>query len=152
MDPLKLKEKIFQKCLEYVDNRIKNARIAMNAAQDSANQESKSSAGDKYETGRAMAQIERDNNARLLDESNKLKQILDQIKIKESHINTSLGSLIFTNKGKFFLAISLGKVMVENEEFWVLSTSAPLGQLMINKKKGESFLFNKTEYKIMEVY
>ena len=51
-------------------------------AQEAANEEGKSSVGDKYETGRAMMQIERDKAAQQLDEALKLKNIIDQISIE----------------------------------------------------------------------
>ncbi|MDB5240215.1 MAG: hypothetical protein JWP57_840, partial [Spirosoma sp.] len=50
---LLLKQALHARCRHYVQQRIDTARQAMEAAQESANSESKSSAGDKYETGRA---------------------------------------------------------------------------------------------------
>ena len=59
------KKQLYDLCQAVVQQRIDTARHAMTAAQESANEEGKSSAGDKYETGRAMAQIERDRHAHL---------------------------------------------------------------------------------------
>ena len=69
-----LKEKLLTLCTQYVEEKINICTEAMRNAQDAANEEDKSSAGDKYETGRAMMQIERDNAAVQLDEALKLKK------------------------------------------------------------------------------
>jgi hypothetical protein len=54
-----------------VHQRIASAEEAIRMAQESANQEGKSSAGDKYETGRAMAQLEIEKASGQLAEANK---------------------------------------------------------------------------------
>ncbi len=61
-----IKTRLLALCHNYVDQRITNSKQAMDDAQAAANEEGKSSAGDKYETGRAMAQIERDKAAQQL--------------------------------------------------------------------------------------
>ncbi|MCU0369347.1 MAG: 3-oxoacyl-ACP synthase, partial [Cyclobacteriaceae bacterium] len=76
MENSALKQCLFQYCTEFVNRRIENARLASESAQDSANMEEKSSAGDKYETGRAMAQLENEKALQQLAEANKLKSLL----------------------------------------------------------------------------
>ena len=66
-----LKEQLWVQCQKIVEHRLATAQQAMDAAQQSANQEEKSSAGDKYETGRAMAQLERDKAATQVEENKK---------------------------------------------------------------------------------
>src|SRR6478609_11532726 len=81
---LSLRQKLFNACVEYVNLRIDTSKQAMADAQESANAEEKSSAGDKYETGRAMMQIERDKAAQQLHEAIKRQQGLDQINNTDS--------------------------------------------------------------------
>ena len=45
--------------LDLIGQRMTTAKEAMQQAQESANSEEKSSAGDKYETGRAMGHLQR---------------------------------------------------------------------------------------------
>jgi hypothetical protein len=75
-----LKEQLWMQCQKIVEDRLATAQQAMDAAQQSANQEEKSSAGDKYETGRAMAQLERDKAATQVEENKKMLTVLRQIK------------------------------------------------------------------------
>jgi hypothetical protein len=56
------KIRLFEHCKNEIERRVANFEYAMMDAQASANSEDKSSAGDKYETGRAMSQIARDMN------------------------------------------------------------------------------------------
>jgi hypothetical protein len=67
-----LKKDLYTLCVNYAKTRIETAKQAIDDAQQSANEETKSSAGDKYETGREMMQQETDRNQAQLNEANKL--------------------------------------------------------------------------------
>ena len=53
-----IKQTLYNFCVTYINQRMATAQQAIHTAQASANEETKSSAGDKYETGRAMMQLE----------------------------------------------------------------------------------------------
>ena len=146
-----IKTKLLAKCFEYVEQRIETSRQAMRHAQDSANTEEKSSAGDKYETGRAMAQIECDKAAQQLDEAQKLKFILNQIKLDEGNNKVRQGSLVLTKDNLFYLAISVGKINVDNQDFLVIAPTSPIGQILLHSKVGDQFTFNKQIQVIMQI-
>lgn len=148
--PDTLKQDLYNLCSIFVDQRIKNAQQALKDAQDSANTEEKSSAGDKYETGRAMAQIERDKAAQQLNEAHKLKEVLDRISLAATNI-VGLGSVIITSAGNFYLSISVGKITVAGIDFIALSTVSPVGALLMNKKVGEKIIFNKQSFEIRDI-
>ncbi len=146
------KTELFQQCQHMVAQRMEVAEKEMRLAQASANEETKSSAGDKYETGRAMAQLERDKSAQALAEARKLKQVLDQIHPEKVETEVRLGSLVKTPKGWFFIAISLGKVTVQNTDCFVISPVAPVGKVMIGLKVGQEANFNGQVFKIEEIF
>jgi len=146
-----VKKQLLAKCFDYVEQRIETSRQAMKNAQDSANAEEKSSAGDKYETGRAMAQIERDKAAQQLDEAIKLKAILNQINPTARNTKVGLGSLVITEANRFYLSISLGKVSVEGTDFLVIAPNSPIGQVLLNLKKSDEFSFNKKVHVVKEI-
>ena len=66
-------------CHAFIEQRIAAARTAMQAAQESSSSETKSSAGDKYETGREMANAERDRNAAHMKQAQQLQAELARI-------------------------------------------------------------------------
>lgn len=146
------KKKLHQKCVELVNSRIGEYQKRSEEFQQAANQETKSSAGDKYETGRAMMQLEKDKVASQLSEVLKLKKVLDQIDPTKPSTHGELGSLIITNVGKYYLSTSLGKVSMEDEDYFCLSPVAPFGQALIGKGVGDEVVFNGKSSKIIELY
>ncbi len=146
-----IKSELIGMCLALVEQRITNAQQAMNAAQESANTEGKSSAGDKYETGRAMAQIERDKAAQQLNEALTLKNSLGRININSSGDRVSLGSLVKTDKNHFFITISIGKQRVGDTDFFVVAPDTPIGKILIGLKIGSQFSFINQNHTIKEI-
>jgi transcription elongation GreA/GreB family factor len=123
----------------------------MQDAQDAANEESKSSAGDKYETGRAMMQIERDQAAVQLDEALKLKKTLSQIKANEQHNVVSLGSIVITKSFNAFIAVGPSKLKLEGKDFFIVTPMSPLGQALAGLRAGTEFTFNSKANVILEI-
>jgi transcription elongation GreA/GreB family factor len=151
MNTAELKLQLFTQCMDFVNQRIDFAKQAMDGAQESANQEEKSSAGDKYETGRAMAQLERDKAAAQVSEARKMLSVLDQIKPSTTNYRVGLGSLVITDLNKFYLSISAGKLIVDHEIHLAISAQSPIGLLLIGKQKGEQFSFNNQRQTIVSV-
>lgn len=149
--PDEMKKELYESCLDLVEQRIVNARQAMNAAQEAANAEEKSSAGDKYETGRAMAQLERDKAAHQLNEAMILKNTLSSVKLNLSTLCVSVGSLVTTDFNHFFIAISLGKVSVAENDFFVIAPSTPIGRMIMGLRVGNQFTFNSQVHTIREI-
>ncbi|MBX2844194.1 MAG: 3-oxoacyl-ACP synthase [Flammeovirgaceae bacterium] len=146
-----MKERLFAYCQDYVTERVDYIKKAMEAAQAAANEEGKSSAGDKYETGRAMMQIERDKNAVQLAEAMKLQQVMSQLSPQLEFDKSGLGALIETNQGTFYLSISIGKICLEGKDYFAISPGSPIGIRLSNLKKGDSINFNNKIYEILKV-
>lgn len=146
-----LKRVLHEKCSVYVQERIKSIQLAIDDAQAAANDETKSSAGDKYETGRSMMQLEIEKNISQLTECLKLQKVMRQINAeKESNI-AALGSVVFTNNGNFYLAISAGNMEIESSRYFAVSAASPIGQKLMGLKKDEAFVFNNKHYSVKEV-
>ena len=116
-----------------------------------SNNDTKSSMGDKYETSREMLQQEINNLQIQLNEHLKSQQILKNIN-PNPHKGVSLGSWVETNKGKFFIAISLGEILFNQEKVFVISTESPLAKAMNGKKTGESFVVNNLSQIIKNIW
>jgi transcription elongation GreA/GreB family factor len=132
-----LRHQLLSQCQVFIDQRIASAKETIRMAQQSANEEGKSSAGDKYETGRAMAQLEIEKASTQLAEANKLKQALEQIRIDALGPVVKPGSLVITNEGKYFISIAAGKLIVDNETWFAISAGSPLGAILVGKKEGD---------------
>jgi transcription elongation GreA/GreB family factor len=146
-----LKEQLWLQCKQIVEQRLATAQQAMDAAQESANQEEKSSAGDKYETGRAMAQLERDKAAMQVEENKKMLTVLNRISYNTSTDRVTLGSVVVTDHNKFYLSISAGKLEIGGESYVAISTQSHIGQVLLHKCAGEFFSFNNQKQTIISV-
>jgi len=149
--PNDLKADLYNQCMAYVNQRIDTARQALNEAQESANAEEKSSAGDKYETGRAMAHLEREKALGQLNEGLKLKAALEKVSLETTSVEARLGSIVFTNTTNFYLTISAGKLLSGGVSFIALAPASPLGALLMGRKKGDQFVFNNQTWVIKDI-
>ena len=145
------KKQILATCKKVIDEKLNDLFSALKDITDSANNESKSSAGDKHETGRAMMQIEQEKLGKQIQEWETQKSILDKIDLSKPSNLISLGSLVETNKGLFFMAANVGKIKVEDKEVMVISLLSPLGACLMKHQEGDEFEFNKNAYKIMQI-
>ncbi|MFA0963634.1 3-oxoacyl-ACP synthase [Roseivirga sp. BDSF3-8] len=145
------KEQIHNVCLEEVNTRIQRLKEAIKEAQEAANNEDKSSAGDKYETGRAMAHIEREKYTGQLNAVQDMRSVLDSINAKKMREEAVLGSVIRTNLGIFYIAVSLGQIKVGGESVFVVSPVSPIGQAMASKKVGDQMELNGRNYRIERI-
>lgn len=146
-----IKIQLYSKCLKYVEQRIENAQLAIDNATDSGNDETKSSAGDKHETGRAMAQLEQEKSGKQLHEALELKKMLNKISVDQESKMVSLGSLVITNNGNFYISISIGKIIVDNITYYAISPVTPVATLLMGNKKNDTFNFNSQSYIIENI-
>jgi hypothetical protein len=146
-----LKTELYNLCVRYVQERIDTAMQAIKATQQAANEETKSSAGDKYETGRAMMQQDADRNQAQLNEANKLMGILNRITSNTALKTAEAGSLVITNNGNFYIAISAGTLVVNGESFFAVSAASPIGLKLKGQAIGNEFDLNGKNYRIENI-
>jgi hypothetical protein len=146
-----LKKKLYQECLVYVQNRIDVAKSALDDAQAAAHDETKSSAGDKYETSREMIQQETDRHMAQLNEANKLKVALSMLGPNGSAEAAEPGSVIITDNGNFYLSISAGLITIDSGKYYAVSPASPIGLKLKGLKPGSNFTLNDKSYLIKEV-
>lgn len=147
-----IKTALYDLCLDYVNQRIETASNAIKSARESANDDTKSSAGDKYETGRAMMQQEIDNNQLQLNEAKKLKIVLDQINPEKEFNTVQIGSLVITNKGNFYISVSAGQLKVDGGIYFAISSISPIGTKLMRLQVGSELNFNGKDFKIIDIH
>jgi len=136
-----LKTQIYNTLQELIELRITTAQKAIASAEEARDNETKSSVGDKYETGRAMMHLEKEKNQVQLSKAFETKKKLDQIDLTKEYHRADFGSLVITNNGKYFLSIGIGKLVVEEEKVFVISLESPLGKVLKGKQVGDQFNF-----------
>ena len=113
---MSIKEKLYNLCLESIDARLLTVKATMDEIQESLLSETKSSAGDKHETGRAMLQLEREKAGNQLAEILKIKTNLSKINASNQSKKVILGSVVYTNKANYFISISAGELEVDSSK------------------------------------
>lgn len=146
-----IKSELLSYCKKQVDSRYSRIKQAISDIEESLLEESKSSSGDKHETGRAMLQIDRENAGKQLLEIEKLIQILKKVDVDTTSEYVRLGSLVYTDKFKYFISLSIGNVKVDGVDYLCVALNSPVGLMLSGKRKGEEFVFNGNSYKITKV-
>lgn len=147
-----LKEQIVNRILSIVEEKYEEAVKAIQQVKESRDNESKSSVGDKYETGRSMLMFEMEKHSAQLQKAQRQKHELTQINFRKKPDRVKFGSLVFTNRGVYFLAIALGKIELNGEIYFCISPASPFGKLIQNKKVGDKFHFQGNEIILLELY
>ena len=142
------KQKVFQHYQQKANDKVVSLQTALQDLIESTKNETKSSAGDKYETSRAMLQIEQDNVRKQLKDALGLKAMFDQINPAVTSEKITLGSLIKTDKGYFFISVALGKSSIDGVTVIALSPQSPLGRTFLGLKVNQRATVNATTYSI----
>ena len=137
-----IKAKVADK-VQYFENLIAETRAS--------NNDTKSSMGDKYETGREMLQQEINNLQRQLNEILNQQAILQKITSDPSE-KVQNGALVKTNKGLFYVSASMGEIVFENQRIMTVSAESPLVKAMFGKKMGEKFVINNIDQHIENIW
>ncbi|MBK1440501.1 3-oxoacyl-ACP synthase [Parapedobacter sp. ISTM3] len=138
-------------CKAYVDQRTANALQAIASASDAAADDTKSSAGDKFETTREMMQQELNRHQQLLTDAQRMAKVLADLDVRIHTEPVKLGSVVETNHGMFFIAVSVGQLQIDGTTYRVISSASPLGQRLIGLNAGEAITFNGTAYRVTHV-
>ena len=151
-EKIELKKSLKDKAIEILQERIDTSFDAMREAQLSANDEGKSSVGDKYETSRAMAHIDRDIHARQLESAQKDLSFIQQIDVTLFSKKVDIGAFVVSDSGKYIFLSGLGPIDFKGEKIIFLSINSPIGKIFLNKIKGDSVKFNNKEIVIRELF
>lgn len=146
-----LKQSLHKLCRERLQAQIQSLETALASVQESLESETKSTAGDKYETGRAMLQLEEEKFQMQLSSAAQTLTILEGIDARMRRESAELGSLVLTDTGKYYLAVGLGKINLEGELYYVISPDSPIGRELLHKRAGDQLQFNRQRITILSI-
>ncbi len=145
------KEEIYNYCVANLLEKLKAFEKRIQGLSEALNSESKSSAGDKHETGRAMIQLEREKLGVQLAETEANYRKILPLKNNHSSVIVGVGSLVITDKENYYIAISLGEYKLEDECCYCISPQSPMGRLLLGKKLGERIHFNNNISTVLSI-
>lgn len=146
-----IKLQLHKHCTEYIKHHIEINSHAVAEAQQAVTGETKNTAGDRYETERAMKQRETELFGKRIDEALKKYRMLESIDASKPVDSVMPGALVSTSIGFFFIAISTDEVSIDGEEYCIISIESPIGQSMANKRTRESFSFRGKQISIHDI-
>lgn len=144
------KKEAHEALLIAIDYKINTLEGLLQNAINAVADDTKSTAGDKHETSRAMAQIEQEKLAKQLSEAQNLKALARKI-LQEQQTSKviGVGSFLQINKDYFLLSVPFGKFEVAGKHVFALSPVSPIGQVLIGKKSGDTISFKGEQQKVL---
>lgn len=151
MNTKDIKAILYNRCESILDEKMEQIKSRLESIQESKTRETKSSAGDKFETGRAMMQIEEDKSNAQMGNILESYATLKGVKLDTSTSIISVGSLVVTDQANYFISIGTGKIIWDNTTYYCISKEAPVGRLLMGKAIGESVTFNGKQILIQSI-
>lgn len=146
-----IKPSIIKQINKFLDEKISSSQQAADSAKESRDNETKSSVGDKYETGRTMMQYEVEKNRIQLNKALILKNEIARIDLQKKCEIVEYGSLVYTSYGNYFISFAAGKIEVNNTIFYCISLASPIGNSLKGNRAGDHFHFQGKEYFIKSI-
>jgi transcription elongation GreA/GreB family factor len=131
--------------------RIDELKASLDDLKEAGESETKSSAGDKYETGREMIKQEKEKYEQVLQDNEKQLEIVKNLKPEKTYTKAAPGSLVKTDKMIFYISVSYGKLEVEDTVVFAISPNAPVAQLLLGKTAGDTYKINGQTVEIKAV-
>lgn len=132
---------------DMISGKVKTLEFYLNFTLEASREVKKTS---KYDSIREEMQEEiyhlDKQMANLKTMQNQMKKVLNT----ESE-RVVLGSLVITNKARFYISVSLGEFFFEGDRFYAISAESPMAKKMMGMKSGDEFVLNKIHQKIVEV-
>jgi transcription elongation GreA/GreB family factor len=148
---VKIKQQLHLKCQELLQNRLRVLEKSMNDIYNNLESETKSTAGDKHETGRAMLHLEREKLGHQLAIINNQLQVFNKINLEAQISRVVLGSLVYTTQANYFISVSMGELKAGKIRAYAISPMSPVGQALMLKAVDETVFYNNQKIKILKI-
>ncbi len=151
-DKLQLKKELLRKCSAHAEARIDAIQMSMDTIHESKLAETKSSAGDKFETGLAMMHAEEQKLKTQMHHAKNDLETLAMLANRAASDQIGPGNLVSTSQGHYLIAIGVGKVKIEDAVYYCISADSPIGAKLLDKIVGDQIEFNGRVINILGIY
>jgi len=145
------KSEIYAACIAQQQTKIEELQNAIDKVQESIVGEDNSTAGNKFETARAMGQEEMDRLNQTMNVAVRDMNILNQIDAEKPCDSVQLGAHIVTDKKEMYMAVGMGRLVIGGKNVFVVSPTSPIGQQLMGLEKGGELNFGGKKEKIVSV-
>lgn len=148
---MSIKEKLLEVHFEMLEGKIDVFQDMIRTMTEEAQNDAKSSAGDKHETALSRLHIEQENLSNKIREAIAAKEILYKIDPTKKSSIVGLGSLVKINSIYLFVSTALPKVFIEDFSVLAISEDAPLVKMLKGKKVYDEVTYNGSVFRINEL-
>lgn len=145
---MNLKKKLKALCLERLNDKIAAFEEMVADLSNDAQNDAKSSAGDKHETALSMMHIEQQNLSKKILENLELREIVSRIDQDKVSEKVEFGSVVQINSVYLFFSAALPKILLEDQSYLAVSMDAPIAKELLGKKLHDTFEFNNAKFTI----
>lgn len=141
-----LKSTLLNSLIEQLDEKLSYLNSHSKDLNDALTSETKSTAGDKHDTSRAMIHLEQEKIQHQFSKIQQQRYQLLSFKEITSTERIGLGNIILTPQNTFLLGVGLGKQVLNGKVIFCIGAETPLAAQLLGKKVKDEFYFNgKTE-------
>jgi len=145
------KRDVITTAISAVSQKIERLKAELNDLNDGNAQNSKSTAGDKHDTERAMVHLEIEKLSKSLSVEYAILNDLEQIKMDNPHSIATNGSLVETSRGVFLIGAACGNISVGTTSIFCISALSPLAKALNGKSLGDIVQVNDNTFRIMSI-
>lgn len=150
MDQQETKYQLIEKCRTRLSESTENLKAAMDDLQQQSNEYGLPK--DRYDSFRSQLLRRKDMLGQQLAKELEELSILDRIDLKKKYDTVQFGAAVITEDGKYFIAVSLGKIEVGADSYYSVSVQVPIYQTLAGKKKGDIVEFRGKKMAIIDVF
>ncbi|UVD79418.1 MULTISPECIES: hypothetical protein [Myroides] len=143
-----LKKKLKSICIERLEDKINAFKGIVEDMSNGAQNDAKSSAGDKHETTLAMLHIEQENISKKIQENLSMLEVISKIDENKVSEKVEFGSVVKINSVTLFFSAALPKILIDDQSVLAISVDAPIAKELLGRKLNETFIFNNCEFKV----
>ena len=149
--------RVIQACIAHQQKIANVAKQEMDSAQQQSNEYGANV--DRYDSYRTKMMRARDMYAKHLSYANARLRYLQEAIRMSPFDKAEHGSIVVTDKQRFFLSIGAGKFVVNDSEsptgmqyYFAISAQTPIYMAMKGKEVGDSFIVNGVVQTIKEIF
>ncbi|MDM1347919.1 hypothetical protein HX017_12570 [Myroides marinus] len=146
-----LKKKLKTICLERLNDKIDALQGIIEDMSLDAQNDAKSSAGDKHETSLSMMHLEQENLSKKILENIAMRDIVAKIDEEKESSVVEFGSFVQINSVYLFFSAALPKINVDGKSILAVSMDAPIAKELLGRKLHDRFTFNNCEFTVHEL-
>ncbi|RPG80740.1 MAG: 3-oxoacyl-ACP synthase [Crocinitomicaceae bacterium TMED114] len=128
------------------------ARTELDTLRASLTKETKSTAGDKHETGRAMVQLEIEQAGQRFSRFEAMSLVFGRLNPEQPRKEVGPGAWVECGVGNFFIGVSLGALQLpDGTKFHAISSDAPLAVALRGAVAGSTAKFRGAQCEVVRV-